>query len=243
MSYAAKTFADRNPVKRLFQRARLNDALHLARGVVRPRLIIDFGAGNGELCRLLSRQFPGAGIVCYEPHPELLAEALENLAGVEGVTFLSDPERLPRASADLLFCLEVLEHLPEREFDVALDQVEAMLAGDGVAIIGVPVETGFPAFYKGLFRVMRRPGDFDARPGNIVSAMLGRPPGERPAVELMPGSWFHLHHLGFDHRRFRRELERRFEVQRHSASPVPWLGEAVNSEVTFRVKNRKAGTD
>ena len=67
MCYADITRNDRNPIKRFFQRRRLSDALALAGMSASPRNIIDFGAGDGEFCRLLANRFPDARIFCYEP--------------------------------------------------------------------------------------------------------------------------------------------------------------------------------
>jgi SAM-dependent methyltransferase len=235
VSYAKKTFEDSNSVKRYFQKSRLKAALRLAGPIRDPGVIVDFGAGNGELCKHLAVKFPMAEITCYEPHPELMEQARENLAGASNVIFAGEPSQLPVSSTDLLFCLEVFEHLPEPEFGAAMKQVDSALADDGVAVIGVPIETGMPALYKGLFRIIRRFGEFDTRPRNIISALVGRPPTDRPVVELLPGSWFYLHHLGFDHRRFRASLGARFKLLKFSASPFPILGAAINSEANFVV--------
>ncbi len=238
MSYAKKTFEDSSFVKRLFQNSRLKDAMRLVPGRADPKLIVDFGAGNGELCKHLSGRFPKAKILCYEPHPELHEEARQNLEGTDNITFISDPAELPRASAELLFCLEVFEHLPEREFDMAMAQLSQTLASGGKAIIGVPVEVGIPALYKGLFRMTRRFGEFDARPMNILTALFGRAPAERPVVELMPDSYFHVHHLGFDYRQFRKQLSREFQILKISASPIPAFGVSINSELHYFVSKR-----
>jgi SAM-dependent methyltransferase len=235
VSYAAKTFADRNPVKRFVQGRRLRDAVHLAQSLPDPDVIVDFGAGNGELCKRLVRRFPAARIICYEPHPELIQQARANLESIPGVEFCTEASELPRAGADLVFCLEVFEHLPPAESGRVLDQLEKLLRGGGRAILGVPIETGLPALYKGAFRMARRYGEFDARPGHVFGAMAGRPPAERPVVELLPGSHYHLHHMGFDHRVFRRQLLRRFEIEAESGSPFPWLGHWINSEFNVLV--------
>lgn len=239
MSYAQMTFEDTNRVKRFFQNSRLQDAIHLVPGGNDPELIVDFGAGNGELCKHLAERFPKAKILCYEPHPGLQEQARQNLEGADNITFISDPEELPLASAELLFCLEVFEHLPEREFGIAMDQIRQTLASGGTAIIGVPIEVGIPALYKGIFRMFRRFGEFDARPRNILTAVFGNAPADRPVVELMPGSYYHLHHLGFDYRRFRKLLGREFQIVKTSASPFSIFGVTINSELHFVVLRRK----
>lgn len=234
--YADKTFGDKNPLKRAFQRQRLRDALQLARRVPEPSVILDFGAGNGELCRWLSRAYPRARLVCYEPHPGLLEQARAN-AG-DGVTYLSQPDQLDGLRADLVFCLEVFEHLPPTELQAAIAQIRGALAPRGRVVAGVPVETGLPALYKGVFRMTRRWGVFDARPMAVLAAAFHRPPTPRPEVELYPGARYHLHHLGFDHRRLERFLECDFIVEARVAGPLPWVGGWLNSEVSWLLRPR-----
>lgn len=231
--YADKTFRDPNPIKRFFQERRLRDALRLADGRAEPRLIVDFGAGDGELCRRLRQRHPRAEIVCYEPHPGLMNQARAKLGN--GARFLSRADDLDGLRADLVFCLEVFEHLPPAELAAALDRVQALLASDGRGVVGVPVETGLPALYKGVFRMARRRGSFDARAKHVWAAVRGRPPGQRPSVELVPGSFYHLHHLGFDHRGFERALASRFRIEARRPGPLPWLGDWINAELTLRL--------
>src|SRR5579872_1850252 len=197
--YADLTFRDPNPVKRFLQRRRLAHAIELTREMARPRRILDFGAGNGELCRLLRAEFPAASILCFEPDPGLMGEALHNLSAVEGVEFLSDLNG--HQSVDLIFCLEVFEHLPEAETAAALRTMAAILADDGRLIIGLPVEVGVPALYKGVFRMVRRYGADDARPRRVFAAVLGLKLA-RPRCETAHGGAYHPFHIGFDHRSF-----------------------------------------
>ena len=238
MVYAEKTFKDPNRIKRFFQERRLHDALALVREEAAPGLIIDLGAGDGELCKRLAQHFPAARIVCYEPHPELARQARANLRDVPAVEFCSSPAELPGEAADLVFCLEVFEHLPPAETQQVLSLLQRLLGASGRAVIGVPIETGLPALYKGLFRMARRFGEHDARPGNIMRATLGRPPADRPTVELMPGSFYHLHHLGFDLEKFRAELVRYFAVSTASFSPFSRWGRSINSEAYFLASPR-----
>jgi hypothetical protein len=165
----------------------------------------------------------------------LLQQARDNLAGLRGIEFTDSISGCPPGSVDLLFCLEVFEHLPVAESEQALHTIGRLLGAAGHAVIGVPVEIGLPALYKGLFRMLRRYGEFDAKPGHILRCAMGRPPANRPAVELMPGAHYHLHHLGFDHRRFRERLHREFRAVRHSVSPLRWGGAWLNAELNLLV--------
>jgi SAM-dependent methyltransferase len=234
VSYANLTFADRNPVKRWLQRQRLVTAAALAgRRLKAAQAVCDFGAGNGELCKLLSERYQSAKLICYEPAPDLLAEARENLKSVSRVEFCRDVHDIERGALDLVLCLEVFEHLPPEETVEALRTISAMLKPGGTIVIGVPVEVGLPALYKGIFRMSRRYGAFDATPRNIAISFLGRPPQNRPISEIAPGLRFHFYHLGFDFRSFKRLLEQHFESIDAYASPVAALGTWLMPEVYF----------
>lgn len=236
-SYRDLTFCDPNPIKRCLQTERLRRAVKLAERVSSPHTILDFGAGNGELCKFLRAGWPQARILCYEPTPQLLREASENLHRVDGVELLSSVEALEPAGVDLIFCLEVFEHLPQREMDNALAQMKRLLAQDGQIVVGAPVETGLPALYKGIFRMARRRGEFDATWANVLRCVAGWPPIRTPG-EIAPGRRYYFSHAGFDHRSLVARLRSDFMVEDIEAPPIPFLGTAINPEVYFRVRTK-----
>jgi SAM-dependent methyltransferase len=242
MAYADLTFRDPKPVKRWLQRRRLATAAKLSgRWGGSPKVICDFGAGNGELLRLLSEKYPEARLVCYEPAPSLLDEARQRLADDPRVEFRQEVDSLADGSFDLLSCLEVFEHLPPEETSAALSAIGRLLQPGGVVVIGVPVEVGLPALYKGMFRWARRRGSYDTHGKNVLSSTIGRPPRDRPIVEIAPGIRFHSFHMGFDHRTFRRMVEERFTIVDVSASPFRFVGTWLMPEVTI-VVIREAGS-
>ena len=234
MSYAEITFRDKNPVKRWLQRRRLVSAIKFAYcSHPLPEVVCDFGAGNGELIKTLADRYPHAKLICYEPTLSLLEEARENLMAIPNVDFIVDVRRIEVAAVDVVFCLEVFEHLPPEETIDALQRIRAMLRPEGVVIVGVPVEIGIPAFYKGLFRASRRYGAFDASVKHIVQAILGHPPRNRPMGEIAPGLRFHHEHMGFDYRCFEGVLRSHFKLTGMFASPFVVLGPKLMPEVYF----------
>jgi SAM-dependent methyltransferase len=236
-SYAALTREDPNPLKRAVQGRRLADALRLA-GDLAPRHVVDYGGGDGALCRSAAARWPDARLVCFEPAPQLAEEARGLLAGVPQAEVVGDEAALPAGQADLVFCTEVFEHLPPAETARALDEIARIMAPGGRAIIGVPVEIGPPALPKGAFRALRRPGEFDARPAAILGAAVGRPPRPRLQAEISPGRAYYPHHLGFDHRPLARMVAERFELERRASSPFPALPAWLNSELYLRARRR-----
>jgi SAM-dependent methyltransferase len=233
MAYADLTTRDPNRVKRWLHRRRFRDAVDLlpAAGIAPPR-ILDFGAGDGELVRQIALRKSVEACV-YEPTPRLMAEAKEKLAGLPGVAFTSSLTSLESGSFDYVFCLEVLEHLPPAETDAALAEIHRLVKADGFAVIGVPHELFLPALVKGLFRMTRRYGAFDASLRTVLAAALGRPPSERPIMEIAPGFAYFGPHLGFDYRQLEGKIYRWFSVRRRWFSPTPIFGSAFNSVVYY----------
>jgi len=236
MTYSDITFNDKNPVKRWLQQRRLVVATRIADVRSNPQCVLDFGAGNGELCKLIALRFPNAKIICYEPTPSLMAEAKENLVDLPQVDFCTDLTEIADGSVELIFCLEVFEHLPETETKDALGQFNRLLKSNGTAVIGIPIEIGVPALYKGVFRMSRRFGAFDASIKNVLLAALCSPPKERPVAEIAPGFAFHYEHMGFDYRKLQALLHAQFRLQKVVTSPFSIFGLWLNPEANFLVQ-------
>lgn len=139
-------------------------------------VICDFGAGNGELCKLLAEYYKNTKIICYEPTFDLLLEAHKNLKAIAQIELYQDIHNIAQGTLDAVYCLEVFEHLPPKEATEALESIRDLLKPGGMVIIGVPVEIGLPALYKGLFRMSRRYGTFDANVKNIALSFFRYPP-------------------------------------------------------------------
>jgi SAM-dependent methyltransferase len=242
MSYAEITFQDKNPIKRWLQRQRLVNAIKIMRShslSSSPEVICDFGAGNGELCKFLAKYYKSAKIMCYEPTPDLLSEAKANLKEVEQIEFYQDIQNIALGTLDIVCCLEVFEHLPPKETAKALESICNLLKPGGIVIIGVPVEIGIPALYKGLFRMSRRYGAFDANVKNVALSFFRYPPKNRPISEITPGFNFHLEHMGFDFRHLRKNIENYFALHKVCASPFAVLSSWLMPEIYFVAQKAK----
>ncbi|NEV63727.1 methyltransferase [Thiorhodococcus minor] len=234
MSYADITRNDRSAIKRWLQRRRLSSALELGLAAApAARVICDYGAGDGALSLQLAQCRPQARIICYEPADFLRAEAEATLAQAPEVELSARVDAIAPESVDLLFCLEVFEHLPARETEQAMRSISRLLRPGGTLVIGVPVETGIPALYKGVFRMLRRYGSFDARPDHVLLATLGRPPRGRTLSEIAPGFRFYREHLGFRLRELKAVLRARFHLKRAVACPFAPLGSWLMPEVNL----------
>jgi len=234
VTYAALTYADPNPLKRWLQAQRIEAAIRLT--PPDARRVIDYGAGDGvAAARLLDRR-PELAVICFEPSPALRAEAAACAAARPGMRLVGAEAELPAGWADVVLCLEVFEHLPEPETEAALGAIERVLRPGGLLVMGVPHELGPVAAAKGLFRRGRRAEAFDARTRGILGAAVGRPPVDRPVVEIAPGRAYHPHHLGFDHRGLVRAVRRRFRLEERTGTPFGRLLPLLNTELYIRAQ-------
>lgn len=229
MTYADLTWDDPNPVKRWLQRKRITDALALVPPERRIARIVDFGGGDGVLAEQAARRWPEAEIVVFEPHDELAEAARSRLSGLDRVRVVGRERELP-SDADVVFCTEVFEHLPEAETERALWEIDRVLKPGGLLVAGVPVEIGLPALFKGLFRQWRRANAYDADWSRIWRATLSRPPTDRPIEQIGAGRRYHSFHLGFDFRLLRNRLVAWFGPVRTTGSPAALAPVLANSE-------------
>ena len=237
-TYAELTREDANPLKRALQRRRLSDALRAVGRATTPQAIVDYGGGDGALCRLAAEVWPQARLTCFEPWDRFAAEARANLADLASARVVEAEADLLPGSADLVFCTEVFEHLPEAATEQALDQIDRILVPGGRLVMGAPVELWGPALAKGLFRIARRPHEFDGNWRHVLSAAAGKAPAPRPEVGIGEGRAYHPHHAGFDHRPLVARIAARFEIERLAGSPFPILPLGLNNEVYVTARKR-----
>lgn len=231
-SYSDLTWDDPNPVKRWLQRRRILDGLAQAPRDAAIRYLVDYGGGDGMLAQQAAQLWPEAEIVVFEPYDVLAGVARRRLALCPKARVVERENDIP-PGADIVFCTEVFEHLPEAETARAFWEIDRILKPGGSLVIGVPVEVGPPALFKGLFRRTRRPTAYDADLGRIWRATLGDPAADRPLESLGSDRRYHSFHLGFDHRRLRRRLEASFGQVRWVGSPFAFAPILANSEVTM----------
>jgi SAM-dependent methyltransferase len=157
------------------------------------------------------------------------------------VRSLDAPAHLKRY--DAVFCMEVLEHVFDWEPELA--RMSRLLAPGGTLIISVPVETGLPVLVKqtvrtiaGWRKIGHYPGTTSYSWSELRSAVFaGRMQHvERPVFDF--GSGPAHDHKGFNWRVLHARLERDFDVTDIVASPFPWLGPGLATQVCFVARAR-----
>lgn len=233
VDYASITTRDRNPFKRKLQNLRLKHSCKVLFENETSEFsgnILDYGAGNAELSRRLAILYPLTTIFSYEPASGYREQAANNVKNYENVSIVTDITEIKTIHFDYIFCLEVFEHLEQEKIVESLVWFNRLLKSNGKLVIGIPIELYLPALIKGLFRMTRRFGEVDARPGNILKALFGVPPKNRTVIEIEKGIPYITRHMGFDYHDLDKLLSNYFYVKKMYGSPIPILPIVLNFE-------------
>jgi SAM-dependent methyltransferase len=248
--YAAKQIFCKDRLIAWSHRRRFDTGLALARAF-RGRCLLDYGCGDGTFLALLlagadrPAQAVGAELDDYQ-----VTDCRTRLGDRAGLSFLSIDSldgAAHRGRYDAVVCMEVLEHVVE--VDAVIDRLWRLVAEDGTLLVSVPVETGLPLLVKQAARRIagwRGIGDYPGTsPYNwreySASVFAGSTPhltrpvygGETP---------FH-DHKGFNWMALRDRLARRFVIDRVVASPLPWLGPHLATQVWFVARKSGSASD
>ena len=103
-----------------------------ARHGISGKRVVEFGCGFGHNLELFRSDNSVSGL---EGLSDAVTRARENGLAVD-LCDLNGPTPLADGSADVVLCIDVLEHLVEP--DTALAEIRRVLAPDGIAILNVP---------------------------------------------------------------------------------------------------------
>lgn len=226
MAYSKGTIHSPSRLKRFSHTARFTLASHLISPGDGDR-ILDYGTGDGHLLVLLHEANPRALIVGYEPTPAMYEELTSGLASFCSIKVVSDLTSCAPFSFNKIACLEVLEHLQEKDIDIALANMKALLDPEGKIVISVPIEIGPSAVVKNVIRKSLGQAETEANFANLLRSLFGR-----KVSRVLYGDTYG--HVGFDYR----WLERLFlrlglQITQRIFSPVPFFGGVINSQVFY----------
>jgi SAM-dependent methyltransferase len=225
--------------------SRFRIGLELGRRFMGKR-ILDFGCGDATFLAMLLNQSERPRVaVGAEVAPDFILTNTERLAGIPALSFvhvneLNRPEHV--GGYDGLFCMEVLEHVPEP--DRFLRQFQQLLAPGGTLLISVPVETGPALLVKQIARQIagwRGLGDYPGQQpytgGEFIrSVFAGKSQHIERQAYCNPDGSLSYSHKGFNWKVLRQLIADRFVVSEIVTSPVRRLPAAVSSQVWIVAK-------
>ncbi|OFW26919.1 MAG: hypothetical protein A3H97_21965 [Acidobacteria bacterium RIFCSPLOWO2_02_FULL_65_29] len=240
--YATKQIFCRDPLIAWSHRRRFEVGLRLAARFA-GQSVLDYGCGDGTFLALLSAgPSPPVEALGVEIDQFQVSDCQARLGERRGLRFalvpaLDDDEH--RARYDGVVCMEVLEHVVV--LDAVIDRLWRVLAPGGTLLVSVPVETGLPLLVKQAARRLagwRGIGDYPGTsPYTLGEYWRSVWAGERqhlvrPVSGAAGASPFH-DHKGFNWMSLRARLRGRFVLEKTVASPLPWLGPHLATQVWF----------
>jgi len=246
--YAAKQIFCRDWLIAWSHRRRFEVGLQLARRL-QGRRLLDYGCGDGTFLALLHA---GAAAPAESTGAELdpfqVESCTRRFGGRNELRFISIAELDAdsyRGRYDIVTCMEVLEHVVDLERIIT--QLWALTSDDGRLLVSVPVETGVALILKQAARRVagwRGIGDYPGTSGYTLrdywaSVFAGAAQHiERPIYGGEVGPSFH-DHKGFNWMALRERLRGRFSIDETVASPIPWLGPRLATQVWFVARKKK----
>ncbi|MBN2541726.1 class I SAM-dependent methyltransferase [bacterium] len=231
--YSDITVNNPNPIKRYLHRVRFRHILLIIKQIHKGYAgkILDYGSGDGELCKMISNILPNARIFSYDPSPDMRQQAIDNLKKYNNVKVIDAITIDDVGTFDYIFCAGVLEHLRENDLKNALDNIRKLATANSKIVFEIPNEIYIAALIKGLFRITQRSNEIDVKPSNILKASMGIQLAERPVGQISEGISYIFRHIGFDYRILIEKLSTRFNVERIYGSPLPGLPLFINLEI------------
>lgn len=229
-SYADYTYNSRNYLKRFSHRKRFKNSaetIDLKKGL----RILDFGCGDGVFLNQLKITFSEKDLflIGYEPYLEAIPDnnviIKQNWDDILEIT--------KKGSFDYVTCFEVLEHFSEKRQIETLQKIANILSEEGLLIISVPIETGFPSIVKNMIRRMdtkKYKHIYSFK--NIMRSFSGLPlPAYREGDD-------YLFHMGFYYKDLEILFQKYFRIETRFFSPFKCFGHHLNSQVFYQLKKK-----
>jgi SAM-dependent methyltransferase len=207
-----------------------------------PEVIVDYGAGNGQMLLTLladARCGPSTRTIAYEPWwaGELSAalEVHEHPELARRVEVADAEDQVPEGGCDVVACCGVLEHIPLRARFAFYEFAARALRPGGRIVIDVPVELGPAVLAKTFGRRVLKGYDKEYSLRQLLATAAGMTVFDPKRYDPRAPEDFFVSHKGFDHRLLMREMAGwGFKVERAVGSPVTWLPPTlVNQEAIF----------
>jgi SAM-dependent methyltransferase len=222
--YSSRTLRSPDSLRRYAHSTRFKLAASLAPFNGESR-ILDYGGGDGAFLEfLMAGKRPNVVPVLFEPYMQGTL-----WGGVRRFSAWSDLEAFASdRKFDLIFCLEVMEHLSAERQNEVMERITSVTSPAGRLVLSVPVEVGPVALLKNVGRWKYRREHPDVYTyTNLAKSLFGV-----QVPECRSGNGY-LSHMGFYYWDLKRVLKKRFTIERTLGSPIASLPGLMNSQVFF----------
>lgn len=222
MNYSKITTDNKNFIKRFSHHQRFI----VCRDIIKKyqyRSLLDYGAGNGQLVKLLSKSY-SFFFHLYEPDKKQIIELKKNLKGIKKKIF-NEQKKLKSRYYDIICVNEVFEHLSPLSINRTIEILKRITKKNGIIVISVPIEVGLSSLLKNIVRILINEAHTDTNLINIIKSLFFLKI-KRPNLLYNPS------HIGFNYIEFIQILKKNnFNIKKISYSPFDKLKGFINSQV------------
>ena len=233
MEYSNLTILNKSFLKRFSHKSRFKIASNILKENYKNnnQNILDYGTGSGDFLKKLKHDFPDLkNVYAYEPLIERYNETLENISHHKNIIVYNSINDIEK-KFDIIFCMEVFEHLNKKLIIEALNNIAKALNTKGICIVSVPIETGFGGFLKNIVRTLIGETHHGSSPKNFLKVLFGIKIQRNENVDYISS------HVGFSHHELENLIKiQNFTITKKYFSPFSYLGSQLNSQIFFIIK-------
>ena len=223
MKYSKLTTNSNNFIKKFSHLQRFN----ICKDIIKKyqfKNFLDYGAGDGQLIKLLSKDYKNFVFHLYEPDKKMLLQIKKNLREIKKKIFYNR-KKLKNAYYDIICINEVFEHLNQSEINETIKILKKIIKKKGTIVISVPIEVGLGGFLKNLIRVLIKQKHANTNFVNIIKSLLFLEV-KRPNLKYNPS------HIGFNYINFIKILKKhKLNITKIRYSPFGIFYGLINSQV------------
>ncbi len=239
-SYAKKQLFGASRLLAWSHQARFRFAVNLVKRM-KARKIVDYGSGDGTFLFLLGER--GTHRIGIDYDEQQIQDCRKRYSGE--IEFASTHKFNWNQKADVITCMEVIEHCTDSQRHEVLQNIRKLMDRDARVVISVPVEigptliakhfvrwflalTGFPGYqYREKYSVF----EFFKMLFAGKNTKFQRPIYSTQDPNGETRSWHG--HKGFNWRSFQAELEEKFTVESMYFTPIDIVAGFFSSQVWF----------
>ncbi len=221
-------------IKRYSHKTRIQLAIEIYKAKAKnKKKILDFGSGEGVLIRQLihDKDLKDISLYAYDPLIERYNDLLRKFGKDDNVKVYKDINMI-KEKIDIIFCLEVLEHLSNHNLHVAIKDLKKVLSNSGILIISVPIETGLAGLIKNIVRYLisetHKGFTFIKYFKQLLGFNIQRVEENKEFIES---------HFGFSYKTLEEDfIKPNFEIINIIYSPFKYGSSILNSQIFYVVK-------
>lgn len=218
--YGKYTYNSSSFIRRTTHRLRLKKSLNTL-NLNQNDCILDYGAGDGYLATLIYN-LKHHNITCFEPMDTQYTQMLSLLSEFSDIKKTKNYLELSNNKYNKIFCLEVMEHLPEEQLNISLQEIYKLLDKNGKVLITVPCESGINGFLKNCIKkIVDRDSTYKYK--ELWQISFNKKKIERNIKHAETNPYIY-EHFGFNNIQFEHYINaNKFKIERKEHFPLKYL--------------------